>query len=208
MAGAVGLAPTIVGLEASATAAHIKDNCPSLALATAQLHLMGGVGVRFHDDQVTDVLICEVKTKGQLQFNSGLLAEDALASVLRWVGLVAEEDIQTCVQELLVLMQPGCPAERAAAGVILSGIVRIRPLLCSPARARARPNQPWFLSHAELFDWITTCFNPSSRRPTCATRYDFANWGPWLEPIVRYFKSLPPQAQGTMGDLYDAVLGQ
>jgi hypothetical protein len=126
----------------------------------------------------------------------------------RRVGLVAEEDIQTCVQELLVLMQPGCPAERAAAGVILSGIVRIRPLLCSPARARARPNQPWFLSHAELFDWITTCFNPSSRRPTCATRYDFANWGPWLEPIVRYFKSLPPQAQGTMGDLYDAVLGQ
>ncbi len=155
---------------------------------------------------LTDILVCEVKSRGmQLQFNEGLRSTDALTTVFRWVGLFPERDLEEHVQKLLRLMQPACSRATAAAGVHVKGGVRIRALLCSPERENERTNQPWFLSGAEAFGWITNCFNPASRRLSCATRYDFSGWGPWLEPVVRYFKSLPPGATGTMRDLYAFV---
>jgi hypothetical protein len=156
---------------------------------------------------VPDVLICEVKSKGMpLQFNRGLRTIDAVTTVLRWVGLFPEENLRPHAGELLKLMQPGCPAKLAASGMTMNGIARIRPLLCAPERATARSNQPWFLPGSVVFSWITTCFNPPNPRESCATQYDFSSWGPWLEPVVRYFKHLPPGNPGTIADLYKAVL--
>ena len=157
-------------------------------------------------NHVSDVLICEVKSKGMgLQFNEGLRTIGALTTVLRWVGLFSEEELEPHAEELLELMQPGCPAERAQSGVDVKGMVRIRPLLCAPERAHARANQPWFLPGSVIFNWVTNCLNPPSPRSSCATQYDFTSWGPWLEPVVRYFKGLPPGSSGTMVDLYTEV---
>jgi hypothetical protein len=154
-------------------------------------------------DHVTDVLICEVKSKGQpLQFNSGLRTTDAMSTVLRWVGLVPEGRLQAHVHAVLELMQPGCSVRKAASGATVEGAIRTRPLLCSPERTKAHVNQPWFLNGSEIFTYITNCFNPLDRRPNCATRYDFSGWGAWLEPVVRYFKDLPPGTMGTVAELY------
>ena len=136
---------------------------------------------------VTDVLLCEVKSKGsQLQFNQSLRkAPDVALTVLRWAGLFSRNELAAIVQSLHPCLQPGYPRSKGAAGVLVHETIRVRALLCSLETTSPRPNQPWSLHGAELFRYIGECLTPYMERATCATRYDFSAWGSWLQPVVR-----------------------
>ena len=158
----------------------------------------------FLDPKRTDLLVCEVKGRGQpLQFNESFRESDtAIRNVLEWAGLFNQEEATSIASELKSLLRPSTPAKDAARGVQGPRETTVRPLLCSPERQSCRSNQPWFLCEQEMFSYIAKCLNPAATRETCSTRYDLNLWGPSLSPIVRYFKGLPPGDQGSLQGLY------
>ena len=134
----------------------------------------------------TDLLICEVKSRGQrLQFNHALRSSSqVLTSVLGWSGLFPEDTLPDIVCKLQPLLQnPG----QAFPCVETNG-ARICPVLCSPERWERRSNQPWFIPGSEMFRFMYDCFCPKIPRLSCSTSYDFSAWGLVYEPIVRFFK--------------------
>jgi len=153
----------------------------------------------------TDLLVCEVKSRGQqLQFNEPLRKDvNVVQDVLRWAGLFDEKETVRLGRELKTILQPSTPASKAEAGVPTAGEVTIRPLLCSPERRHRRTNQPWFVCGEEMFSYIAGCVNPEKRRDTCSTRYDNNVWGAQLTPLVHYFKQRPVGNPGEMPDLYE-----
>jgi hypothetical protein len=154
----------------------------------------------------TDLLICEVKSRGQaLQFNQSFRGNDrAITSVVEWAGLFDEEEAAAVVRDLKPLLQPETPRAKAKTGVAGPRGTRVRPLFASPERHRSHDNQPWFLPGSEIFCYVGECLNPVVGRPTCSTRYDLNLWGTWLAPCVRYFKEArQPGEPGRMNDLYN-----
>ncbi len=152
----------------------------------------------------TDLLICEVKSRGQpLQFNESFReSEDAIQAVLRWTGLFDGVDIPSLAGALKALLQPNTPRDHSQIGIDGPGGVTLRPLLCSPERSNSRSNQPWFIPGSEIFLYLGECLNPAEQRPSCSTRYDFNLWGTALAPLVRYFKQQPPGNPGILQGLY------
>jgi len=157
---------------------------------------------------VTDLLICEVKSRGQaLQFNEGFReSELAIAAVLRWAGLFREEEILPIARELKEGLTPRTVAPRNL--VIVEGPrgVRLRALLCCPERWEKDRSQPPFLYGKETFSYVWTCLRPEVPRKACGIRYDFTAWGSQLEPLVRYFKDREwEEGHGDMNSLYEDV---
>jgi hypothetical protein len=152
----------------------------------------------------TDLLICEVKSRGQqLQFNEALREDDAVIQyVLRWAGLFDEEETMRVGRELKLILRPATPASKVEMGIAGAGEVTVRPLLCSPERRQCHTNQPWFVCGDEIFSYIAKCVNPQTLRDACSTRYDITAWGSRLTPIVSYFKQRAPGNAGEMSDLY------
>jgi hypothetical protein len=152
----------------------------------------------------TDLLICEVKSRGQqLQFNEALREDDAVIQyVLRWAGLFDEEETIRIGRELRLILRPATPASKAETGIAGAGEITVRPLLCSPERRYFRTNQPWFVCGDELFSYIAKCVNPEKLRDTCSTRYDTTAWGSRFTPIVGYLKQRAPEDGGEISDLY------
>lgn len=152
----------------------------------------------------TDLLVCEVKSRGQpLQFNPSFRENDAaIRTVLGWAGLFDQDETGPIASNLRPLLQPSTPASVAENGVVGPRESRIRGLLCSPERRSCRQNQPWFLSEYEIFSHIASCLNPEAKRPTCSTQYDINLWGSSLSSHVRYFKSLRPGDRGSLSGLY------
>jgi len=152
----------------------------------------------------TDVLICEVKSLNEpLQFASKLRDEEhVLRAVLRWVGVLDDAALYEAVPMVLPLLRIGCPAADARRGASPRPAVRIRPLFLQPERDRARPNQPWVICGDELLDYVARCLSNLAVRPASSVRYDFTAWGPWLEPIVSYFKDLRDHEHPSMTALY------
>lgn len=151
---------------------------------------------------LTDVLICEVKGGSQPAHFNGTLLKDAAAvnSILRWAGLFESDEIVSSVaSRLQPLMRAACPAGQASEGA-LEGSVRVRALPCSPEKTGDSRGR-WLLTHAELFGYVTECLNPREPRG-CAVRYDFLHWGPWLAPVVHYFKGREPGDTGDIELLY------
>ncbi len=148
-----------------------------------------------------DLLICEVKSRGQqLQFNEALRnSTQSLASVLRWAGLFPEHDLPSIVNHVQPLLQPSNPPRQDIPCFIANG-TRIRPILCSPERWARRSNQPWFISGSEIFNFLYDCFCPEIPRSSCSTRYDFEAWGEVHEPIVKFFKN--SNRESTIRELY------
>jgi hypothetical protein len=138
-----------------------------------------------------DLLICEVKSRGQkLQFNDALRnTPHALESILRWAGLFHENEIPDLVNQLLPLLEPSAEAKQDVPRVIDPRKTRIRAILCSPERWLKRNNQSWFIPGSEIFNYAHTCFCPEKPRDPCSTRYDFKAWGEVYGPIVNFFKS-------------------
>lgn len=151
--------------------------------------------------QFIDLLICEVKSRGQqLQFNEALRNSfQSLASVLRWAGLFPENKLQIIVNHVQPKLQPSNPPRQEIPCYIANG-TRIRPILCSPERWERRNNQPWFIPGKEIFNFLYGCFCPQNPRPLCSTRYDFEAWGEVYEPIVKFFKN--SNGKSTIRELY------
>ncbi|MGE0388122.1 MAG: hypothetical protein AB7Q97_25635 [Gammaproteobacteria bacterium] len=158
-------------------------------------------------EKYTDLAVCEVKSKGQqLQFNQSLVQQStAAATILRWAGLFRESEVIPLADSLAQALAPSNPAARPNAPTVLGPQdVRIRGLLFSPERDSRRPNQPWFISGPQLFDYIWRCLCPANPRQCCATTYDFQLWGDH-EAIARYFKSRGPEGPGDISALYAYV---
>lgn len=160
-------------------------------------------------DERIDFLICEVKSKGKkLQFNEALRnSDDALRSVLRWVGLFSKDEVEEIVPLIKREMLPKEKQEFVIPTVDIDGhrLARIRCVLCCPEQETRHDTQPWFLHGRELLNYIFNCLCPEIPRCTCSTRYDFGLWGQQLEPIVSYFKKCCKGNPGTIKDLYDYI---
>ncbi|MEK6550160.1 MAG: hypothetical protein AABZ50_00790 [Pseudomonadota bacterium] len=154
-------------------------------------------------DQVIDLAICEVKSRGQqLQFNQALLASpDRVACVLRWAGIYNEGEIQGLASQVQAALSPSNPPKPIIPSVSGPRQTRVRGLLCSPERDTRRNNQAWFLQGSAILSYISRCLCPPVPRSTCATTYDFGSWGQY-EGIVRYIKDRGPNNHGTVGELY------
>lgn len=151
-----------------------------------------------------DLLICEVKSRGQqLRFNESLReSPQAMESVLRWPGLFIEDEISVIARDLLAQLQPTDPPNPHIPTVISSGNTRVRAALCSPERVSRRNNQPWFIHGDEIFSFIWQCFRPDTPRDACATQYDFTAWGKQYSPLVQYFKDENRNNPGNTRELY------
>lgn len=157
-----------------------------------------------------DIVIGEVKgEEKQLQFNYSLRENhEAVASVLRWIGVLDEELLEEKVRELTSALSPqeiesSEQFKSITSTSSLSDTISIRGLLFAPDRPIPRRNQPRYIHGQEMLDVIWFCLCPDTPRPECAVRYDFGLWGIY-DPIVRYFKGrkLAGRDQGTMQDMY------
>ncbi len=151
-----------------------------------------------------ELVICEVKSQGKpLQFNQALLdSPERVASIIRWAGLYQEESIEKLALEVYESFKTESLRRDCPPTVDHQGNTRIRGLLCSPERLNRRDNQAWFISGEMQFNFIFQCLCPDNPRATCATRYDFGQWGEY-ENIVRYFKSRVGNNCGGINDLYE-----
>lgn len=156
-----------------------------------------------------DLLICEVKSKGEkLHFNTSIYGSaestEVVNSVLRWAGLLTEEEVHDLSPQVKAMLQPSNPANQSIPTLLGPRNTRIRAILCSPERIKKRYNQPWFIHGQEIFNYLWKCFCPEYQPPKCSTIYDFSLWGNSYEPLVRYFKDRKRQGQteGTIKDLY------
>lgn len=156
----------------------------------------------------TDLIIAEVKSKGQLlQFNESFRnSSSAIEMVLNWAGLFKPDDVPDLARYLTPLLQPlGSSAKSADSLPRLPGPgdTRITPLICSPDRSKRDAESNLFLDQDECFRHIWTCLCPGSPRKSSSTQYDFSAWGPQLDPIVRYFKDRRVDGDpGGIDDLY------
>ena len=152
-----------------------------------------------------DVVIAEVKSEGRdLQFNEALRnSPSSVASVLRWVGLYEEAEIQTLAQKLGVCLAPENASRQEPPTIDGPRDTRIRGLLFSPERPQRQPDDPWFITGEHVFSHIWRCLRPSAPRTACAASYDFGLWGPGLEPIVRFFKAQKGPGPGGVKQLVD-----
>jgi hypothetical protein len=157
-------------------------------------------------DQLIDLVICEVKSKGQkLQFNRALhISSDPIARVLRWAGIYNESEIYRLASQVQAVLSPSNPPKQTIPSVSGPRQTRVRGILCSPDRETRRNNQAWFLQGSAMLSYISRCLCPPTPRSSCATTYDFGAWGQH-EGIVRYMKNRGPNNQGTMADLYTDV---
>jgi hypothetical protein len=154
--------------------------------------------------ELTDLLICEVKSKRQpLHFNKPLRDSiPAIKSVLRWAGLFRDEEVQELASKLQTRLQPSDPPGQDIPSVLGPRSTRVRAILCSPERWNRQDNQPWFVNGSEIFKYLWQCFCPETPRDCCSTRYDFGLWGESYEPLVRYFKDPGQKGSGKLKDLY------
>src|SRR4030067_79128 len=154
-------------------------------------------------DQLIDLVICEVKSKGkQLRFNHALVVSpDAIGRLLRWAGMFQEDEVAMLASKVQSALLPANLPRSVIPNVIGPRQTRIRGLLCSPERKERRKNQAWFLSGSDIFDYISRCLCPPMPRDTSATTYDYELWGTY-EVIVSYFKEKGENESGDVQEVY------
>ncbi|MDO8751359.1 MAG: hypothetical protein Q7K03_09500 [Dehalococcoidia bacterium] len=150
----------------------------------------------------TDLVICEVKSKGQqIRFNEALTTNyQAVESVLRWSGLFLDEEIPGLAERLQeAFAQKPLPSSGPPCVIGPRG-VRIRCLLFSPERKKRNGSQPWYITGPPVFEYVHRCLSPVQPRPECSVTYDFGLW--WSQEwIVRYFKGRKGQDAGDVEQL-------
>ena len=147
-------------------------------------------------NSAVDVVIGEVKSRGQsLCFNEPL-NRDTLPTIFRWIGMFDEcqiEDVSNRFYDAISQPPQQDPPTVCTPTICTTNDVRVRGLLFSPERKCRRytqgrqNNQRWFLPgpHMINFMWERLCGEQT--RPESSTVYDFTLWGE-LEPLVRYLK--------------------
>lgn len=154
----------------------------------------------------TDLLICEVKSRGQsLQFNPALYdSRQSIESVLRWSGLFRHDEIDSLAPLIQDRMRPNATTNLGIPTVLGPRDTRIRMILVSPGRWKKHSNQVWFIYGQEFFDYLWSCFCPNEPRSLCSVVYDFEAWGENFTKIVKYFKDRKKNGNdaGTLMDLY------
>jgi hypothetical protein len=155
------------------------------------------------DDRV-DLLICETKSvPTEVAFNKRLWSEPVvLERVLQWAGILPNGDIPRVTEQLRPLLHEGLNARNAKHGV-LAAEIRVRGLLCCPPATEEEIPTGWCLIGSEILRYANECFNPTIRRDTCSTRYDFKLWGSFLAPIVDFLKNQQPGTVPPLEDLYE-----
>lgn len=150
-----------------------------------------------------DILICEVKSVPERPtFNEALRTDvEAISALVRWVGVFGEERVASVAQRLQPLLQSGVSVDAARGGVV-EGEYRVRPLLCCAPCTEVQCTNQWCLVGTEIFRFIDECFNPSIKRDSCSTRYNFLQWGYALTPLVEYFKNVAGVGTSNLADLY------
>jgi hypothetical protein len=150
----------------------------------------------------TEIILCEVKSElGSLAFNRPVREDpQALRAALQWAGLLTEEEVDVAVKRFQPLLQSEVSLDVAKAGII-EGSCRIRGLLCCPPCSEGNVER-WCLLGSEIFRFAGLCFNPSTPRESCSTRYNFQQWGYPFTPVVRYLKNGDPKAELTLEGLY------
>jgi len=158
-----------------------------------------------------DIVIGEVKGgDAPVQFNSSLREnQEAVASVLRWIGVLDEGQISETAIELSSVLSPRkIESPETFKSITLSSSISdsitIRGLLFAPDRLIPGRNQPRYIHGQEMLDFIWTCFCPEMKRKSCDTRYDLNLWSIY-QPIVSYFKDRERLGitQGTMQEMYN-----
>ncbi len=160
-------------------------------------------------NKITELVVCEVKIRGeQLRFNKAL-AEDARAcsSVLRWAGLFSENELPDVVTNLQALLQKAPLPSDKPLTMIGPRDTRVRCLMFSLESETRRKNQPWFVSGPDAFGYIFDCLCPPQLRSSCSTAYDVTQWREFTQ-IVGYFKSRMHQDAGDIEELYAALGSQ
>lgn len=154
----------------------------------------------------TDLVLCEVKSRGQsLRFNDAFAKRpDAIGTVLKWSGLFEPSEIRELSHELQSILLPNKQLRIEPATILGPRGTRIRAMLFCPERNSRHNNQPWFLTGTEMMQYIWKCLCPRNQRAKCSTAYDFQVWRN-LEPIVRYFKSCCIEEPGNIKSLYSFV---
>jgi hypothetical protein len=150
-----------------------------------------------------DLLICEVKSiPDEVAFNERLWSDPVVVErILQWAGIISNHDIPRVVEQLRQVLREGLKAISAKDGVLTKD-TRVRGLLCCPAATIAELPHGWCLLGPEILRYANECLNPTVKRETCSTRYDFILWGSCLNPIVAYFKSLEPGTSPSLEELY------
>jgi hypothetical protein len=152
---------------------------------------LGGAELVNDNEEVSDLILCEVKSDpSQLRFNKPIRTDaEALSRILRWAGIFNEKQIESVVERLRPLLQEDVMAGTARAGVV-EGRFRVRALLCCPALGGPVVDR-WCLTGDEIFGYASRCFNPAEPRPYSSTRYNFRQWGYPFTPIVHWLKEQP-----------------
>jgi hypothetical protein len=152
----------------------------------------------------TDLLICEVKSRGQqLRFNEALVDSTAtLTSLLQWSGLHSDAEIQDLVPAFRDALSVTVKPNQSIPTVDAPRQSRVRGILCSPERDKRQKGQAWFIPGPPMLSYISQCLCPSTPRSGCATTYDYGLWGKY-ERLIRYIKDRGYNNPGTIAELYE-----
>jgi hypothetical protein len=145
-----------------------------------------------------DILISEVKggTRKSPRFNSGLRENPYITrSVLRWVGLFEEGQVENLVGPIMTILAVQNPNnhEQYRQYIVPEELsknvpVRVRAILFAPDRPPAQQGQTKFIHGQEVIDYIWMCLRPDKPRPESETRYNLGLWGIY-EPLISFFKT-------------------
>ncbi len=158
---------------------------------------------------VADIVLCEVKGGHEpLQFNVALREDDAIRSVLRWVGAFEENEVEALAKTLKAILTPSHPDSPDTFRTIPSkdGRYQLRTMLFAPDRPEPRKNQTRYVHGAEIVGFINKCLRPPQARLHCSTRYDFGLWGGVYEPIVRIIKGTNHDV--SLPEIYQALVNR
>lgn len=152
---------------------------------------------------VIDLLFCEVKHKPELLgFNKKLKTDsEALRNALRWVGIFKEEEIDPVLERIIPLFKEDSSQEEVLNGIIQNNC-RIRPLLSCPSLSEDNYDR-WCLVGSEILSYFEKCLNPSEKRDSCSTRYNFQQWG---YPFYQIIECIKNNEETEINDIYDRLI--
>jgi hypothetical protein len=157
----------------------------------------------------TDLVFCEVKSANQpKKFNKGLQEAEALRLLLMWSGLFSEAEAADLAPQLAAAVSLEKPLPDRPPEVMGPRSIRVRGLIFAPENEEQVGEPRFYIKGSAIMGYAWQCFNPTQRRDTCSTRYDFDGWDEYSD-IVRYFKDRGQTGQGDPGsilDLYAALL--
>ncbi|MDP8252149.1 hypothetical protein [Pseudochrobactrum saccharolyticum] len=142
------------------------------------------------DAEVTDVIICEVKS-GFADFNKALKSLDVLKDVLSWVGVVKPCHIDDVCRDLEQLVDVTVNKEKAKSGIDYNSC-KIRFLMAVGRDCDHDEEKVWRLNSSIAIKYIYSSLNKHNKPETCSRDYTTTVWDEYKD-IVDWFKSCTEQ---------------